>query len=86
LGNPLILMLLLLCLGVTPRKLKIDGVDHPKVLSYIDVLRHGKKVGKKVAIIGQFLESHKFPNVLSVETEFIGLQALVESALMSRSS
>jgi len=55
-------MLLLYCLGVTPRKLKIDGVDHPKVLSYIDVLRHGKKVGKKVAIIGQFLESHKFPN------------------------
>ena len=47
---------------MTPRKLKIDGVDHPKVLSYIDVLRHGKKVGKKVAIIGQFLESHKFSN------------------------
>jgi len=55
-------MLLLYCLGVTPRKLKIDGVDHPKVLSYIDVLRHGKKVGKKVAIIGQYLESHKFSN------------------------
>lgn len=45
---------ILFCSGVTPRKLKVDGVDHPKVLSYIDVLRHRKKVGKKVAIIGQF--------------------------------
>ena len=38
--------------GVTPRKLDIQGIDHPKVLSYIDVLRDRKTVGKKVAIIG----------------------------------
>jgi len=38
--------------GVTPRMPKIDGIDHPKVLSYIDVLRHKKTVGKKVAVIG----------------------------------
>jgi len=38
--------------GVNPRDPKIPGQDHPKVLSYIDVLRHHKPVGKKVAIIG----------------------------------
>jgi 2,4-dienoyl-CoA reductase (NADPH2) len=38
--------------GVTPRTPKINGVNHPMVLSYIDVLRGQKKVGKKVAIIG----------------------------------
>ncbi len=38
--------------GVTPRDPKIPGQDHPKVLSYIDVLRHKKPVGRKVAVIG----------------------------------
>jgi len=38
--------------GVNPRDPKIPGQDHPKVLSYIDVLRHHKPVGKKVAVIG----------------------------------
>ena len=38
--------------GVTPRHLNIEGIDHPKVLSYIEVLRDRKPVGKKVAIIG----------------------------------
>ncbi|MDZ4073848.1 MAG: NADPH-dependent 2,4-dienoyl-CoA reductase [Hylemonella sp.] len=38
--------------GVTPRDPKIEGQDHAKVLSYIDVLRHKKPVGRKVAIVG----------------------------------
>jgi 2,4-dienoyl-CoA reductase (NADPH2) len=38
--------------GVSPRDPKIKGQDHPKVLTYLDVLRHKKPVGKKVAIIG----------------------------------
>ena len=38
--------------GVEPRDPKIPGQDHPKVLSYIDVLRYGKPVGERVAIIG----------------------------------
>jgi 2,4-dienoyl-CoA reductase (NADPH2) len=38
--------------GVTPRDPKIPGQEHPKVLSYIDVLRHRKPVGERVAIIG----------------------------------
>jgi 2,4-dienoyl-CoA reductase (NADPH2) len=31
---------------------RIEGIDHPKVLSYIDVLRDKAPVGKRVAIIG----------------------------------
>ncbi|HIV69816.1 MAG TPA: NADPH-dependent 2,4-dienoyl-CoA reductase [Candidatus Aquabacterium excrementipullorum] len=38
--------------GVNPRDPKIPGQDHPKVLSYIDVLRHKKPVGPRVAVIG----------------------------------
>ena len=38
--------------GVLPRDPKIPGQDHPNVLSYIDVLKHKKPVGKKVAVIG----------------------------------
>ncbi|MBL8920220.1 MAG: NADPH-dependent 2,4-dienoyl-CoA reductase [Myxococcaceae bacterium] len=38
--------------GVTPRLPRIPGIDHPKVLSYPDVLRAKKPVGKRVAIIG----------------------------------
>ena len=38
--------------GVMPRDPKIEGQDHPKVLSYIDVLRNRAPVGKRVAIIG----------------------------------
>ncbi len=42
----------LLATGVTPRDPKIPGQDHPKVLSYIDVLLHRKPVGRRVAIVG----------------------------------
>jgi 2,4-dienoyl-CoA reductase (NADPH2) len=38
--------------GVNPRTPSIPGLDHPNVLSYIDVLRNRKHVGKNVAIIG----------------------------------
>ena len=38
--------------GVDPRLPPIPGLDHPNVLSYIDVLRHSVPVGQKVAIIG----------------------------------
>jgi 2,4-dienoyl-CoA reductase (NADPH2) len=41
-----------LATGVNPRKLKIEGIDHPKVLSYVDVLSRQKPVGERVAIIG----------------------------------
>jgi 2,4-dienoyl-CoA reductase (NADPH2) len=38
--------------GITPRQVAIPGIDHPCVLSYIDVLWYKKPVGQKVAIIG----------------------------------
>ena len=38
--------------GVVPRDPKIPGQDHPKVLSYIEVLREHKPVGARVAIVG----------------------------------
>ncbi|MDG1397995.1 MAG: NADPH-dependent 2,4-dienoyl-CoA reductase [Polaribacter sp.] len=43
---------IILATGIKPRELKIEGINHPKVLSYIDVLKHKKTVGKKVAVIG----------------------------------
>ncbi len=38
--------------GVTPRDPGIPGQDHPKVLTYVDVLAHQKPVGARVAVIG----------------------------------
>jgi 2,4-dienoyl-CoA reductase (NADPH2) len=38
--------------GVDPRDPRIPGQDHPKVLSYIDVLRGGAEVGQRVAVVG----------------------------------
>jgi 2,4-dienoyl-CoA reductase (NADPH2) len=41
-----------LATGVTPRRPAIEGIDHAKVLSYVDVLLHKKPVGPRVAIVG----------------------------------
>lgn len=38
--------------GVSPRTPGIPGIDHPSVLSYLDVLRDGAPVGDRVAILG----------------------------------
>ncbi|WP_256646454.1 NADPH-dependent 2,4-dienoyl-CoA reductase [Thermomonas paludicola] len=38
--------------GVTPRPLDLPGFDHPKVLSYLDVLQGRVIPGNRVAIIG----------------------------------
>ncbi|MDP5092326.1 MAG: NADPH-dependent 2,4-dienoyl-CoA reductase [Polaribacter sp.] len=43
---------IIIATGIQPRNLKIEGINHPKVLSYIDVLKHKKPVGKRVAVIG----------------------------------
>ncbi|MCH1518381.1 MAG: NADPH-dependent 2,4-dienoyl-CoA reductase, partial [Flavobacteriaceae bacterium] len=43
---------IILATGVTPRTVQIDGIDHPKVMNYVDVLYKNKAVGNKVAIIG----------------------------------
>jgi 2,4-dienoyl-CoA reductase (NADPH2) len=41
-----------LATGVVPRDPRIPGQDHPKVLTYVDVLLRGRPVGKRVAVIG----------------------------------
>jgi len=38
--------------GVLPRVPAIDGVDHPNVLSYVDVLLGRREVGDSVALVG----------------------------------
>ncbi len=38
--------------GIVPRALQLPGADHPKVLSYLNVLRDHQPVGQKVAVIG----------------------------------
>jgi 2,4-dienoyl-CoA reductase (NADPH2) len=43
---------IVLATGVSPRTPPIQGIEHEKVLSYIQVLREKAQVGKKVAIIG----------------------------------
>ncbi len=43
---------IVLATGVTPRQLNIEGIDHPMVLDYAEVLYRNKAVGKRVAIIG----------------------------------
>lgn len=42
---------LILATGIIPRTPDIPGIDHPRVLSYIDVI-NGAKVAKTVAVIG----------------------------------
>lgn len=43
---------IILATGITPRVPDIPGIDHPKVVAYIDVIEGNVEVGKSVAIIG----------------------------------
>ncbi len=38
--------------GVTPRVLTLPGIDHPKVVDYMDCINGKREIGEKVAIIG----------------------------------
>jgi 2,4-dienoyl-CoA reductase (NADPH2) len=42
----------ILATGISPRKIEIKGGNEANTLSYIDVLKHKKRIAKKVAIIG----------------------------------
>lgn len=41
----------ILATGILPRTPDIEGIDHKKILSYIDVIK-GAEVGKRIAVIG----------------------------------
>jgi len=43
---------IILATGVSPRKVDFEGADHPKVVSYVDVLANKIEIGKSVAIVG----------------------------------
>jgi len=82
--------------GVRMRMPSIPGIEHPKVLSYLQVLRDKAPVGKRVAIIGaggigfdtgEFLlhdPSHPLPQPVSAWTAEWGvdLDATVEGGLV----
>lgn len=51
--------------GIKPRKLDIEGADHPSVLSYTDVLQNRKPVGRRVAIIGMGGIGHDVAELLN---------------------
>ncbi len=66
----------ILACGVVPRIPDIPGIKHPKVLSYLEVLRDRKPVGKRVAIMGAggigfdlatYLSQPDMPGSLTVE-------------------
>jgi 2,4-dienoyl-CoA reductase (NADPH2) len=42
----------LLATGIVPRKPAIPGIDHAKVISYIEAITGAKTVGQRVAVIG----------------------------------
>ncbi|HEP8424905.1 TPA: NADPH-dependent 2,4-dienoyl-CoA reductase [Pseudomonas aeruginosa] len=43
---------IILATGIAPRMPEIPGIDHPKVINYLDALLQRKPVGEKVAVIG----------------------------------
>ena len=42
----------ILATGITPRTPSFEGISHPKVMSYLDVIQRRKQPGQSVAIIG----------------------------------
>ena len=38
--------------GVRPRKLDIEGIEHPKVKNYMEAIKKPNELGNKVAVIG----------------------------------
>ena len=69
----------ILATGVLPRQITIAGANHPKVVSYIDILTETKTAGKRVAVIGaggigfdicEFL-AHKNPHHQQSVQEFL---------------
>ncbi|MFF0494043.1 FAD-dependent oxidoreductase [Nocardia sp. NPDC004068] len=56
-----------LATGVRPRVPDIPGIDHPKVLTYAELVRDGKPVGRKVAVIGAGGIGYDVSEFLTVE-------------------
>ena len=61
-----------LATGVHPRKIDLEGSDHSKVLSYLDVLDREIAVGHKVAVIGAGGIGIDVAHYLTAKTPFSG--------------
>ena len=61
-----------LATGVRPRKLELEGANHSKVLSYLDVLDKERAVGRKVAVIGAGGIGVDVAHYLTAQTPFAG--------------
>ena len=61
-----------LATGVRPRALELEGSDHAKVLSYLDVLDKECPVGNKVAVIGAGGIGIDVAHYLTAQTPFSG--------------
>jgi len=79
--------------GVTPRLPPIKGIEHSKVLSYLDVLRDKKFVGKTVAVIGaggigfdvsEFLIQHTDQTLASQDIQIFMAQWGIDMTLQAR--
>jgi 2,4-dienoyl-CoA reductase (NADPH2) len=64
--------LVVLATGVRPRALELEGGDHAKVLSYLDVLDEECLVGQKVAVIGAGGIGIDVAHYLTAQTPFSG--------------
>jgi len=58
----------ILATGIVPRTPAIPGIDHPKVLGYIDVIQGHARVGNRVALIGAGGIAHDVAELLSTRT------------------
>ncbi|MEV0706101.1 NADPH-dependent 2,4-dienoyl-CoA reductase [Nocardia aurea] len=58
---------IVLATGVRPRIPDIPGIDHPMVLSYAELVRDGRPVGKRVAVIGAGGIGYDVSEFLTVE-------------------
>ena len=61
-----------LATGVRPRELELEGADHAKVLSYLDVLDKECPVGNKVAVIGAGGIGIDVAHFLTAQTPYSG--------------
>jgi|KBSSwiStaDraftv2_1062776.scaffolds.fasta_scaffold03620_3 2,4-dienoyl-CoA reductase (NADPH2) len=57
--------------GVMPRTPEVPGIDHPKVLGYIDVIEGRAQVGNRVAIVGAGGIAHDVAELLSAPTHAV---------------
>ncbi|MFL6606416.1 MAG: FAD-dependent oxidoreductase [Steroidobacteraceae bacterium] len=62
---------LIIATGIVPRTPAIPGIDHPKVLGYINVIEGRAQVGDRVALVGAGGIAHDVAELLSTRTHAV---------------